>query len=67
MTNAQWVRDSKKLVKKGAGNEKVEKAEEGQVVKGKGQKTKTTKMVGKRGMMGLREIQKYQKSTDLLI
>ena len=57
----------KEMSEKGAGNEKAEKVKLGQVMKGKGQKEKMTKPVGKRGMMALREIQKYQKSTDLLI
>ena len=54
-------------MRKGAGKEKVEKVAKGKIEKGVGQEDKTAKIMGTRGMMALREIQKYQKSTDLLI
>ena len=56
----------KKLAQKRAGDEKVEKVKEGQAVKGKGQIEKTTKAMGKKGMRALKEIWRYQRSTDLI-
>ena len=64
--NAQWARETKMLAQMRAGSETVERVKEGKAMKGKGQKEKTTKE-GKQRMMALREIQRYQRSTDLLI